>query len=68
MTQRMPVVRQLQWMGLIPQFVAIAVLAGIAHVVLPNPGIPIDILSQHWFTSFFAASCERNLRETTRTE
>lgn len=43
MTQRMPVVRQLQWMGLIPQFVAIAVLAGIAHVVLPNPGIPIDI-------------------------
>jgi len=43
MTQRMPVVRQMQWMGLIPQFVAIAVLAVIAYVVFPALDIPIDI-------------------------
>ena len=39
----MPVLRQLQWMGLIPQFVAITVFAVIVHVVLPNQGIPVDI-------------------------
>lgn len=43
MPQRMPVVRQLQWIGLIPQFVAIAVLAAIAYVVFPHMGIPFDL-------------------------
>ncbi|MGH7979942.1 MAG: hypothetical protein ACREE6_11255, partial [Limisphaerales bacterium] len=44
MNQRMPVVRQLEWIGLIPQCAAIAVLAAIAHVVLPDLDIPLDIL------------------------
>jgi hypothetical protein len=39
----MPVVRQLQWMGLIPQFVAIAVFAVIVRVAFPNLGVPVDI-------------------------
>jgi small-conductance mechanosensitive channel len=43
MSQRMPVVRQLQWMGLIPQFVAIAVVAVIVGVAFPNAGVPADI-------------------------
>jgi hypothetical protein len=43
MSQRMPVLRQLQWTGLIPQFVAIAVLAVIVRVAFPNLGVPVDI-------------------------
>jgi hypothetical protein len=43
MTQRMPVVRQLQWMGLIPQFVAIAMLAVVVHVAFPNLRVPFYI-------------------------
>lgn len=39
----MPVVRQLLWIGLITQFIAIAVLAGIAYVAFPVLGIPFDI-------------------------
>jgi tetratricopeptide (TPR) repeat protein len=44
MNQRMPVVRQLQWTGLIPQFVAIALLAVLAYLVRPSLGVPLDIL------------------------
>lgn len=43
MSQRMPVVSQLQWTGLIPQFAAIALLAVITYIVLPDSGIPLDI-------------------------
>jgi hypothetical protein len=43
MSQRMPIVRQLQWMGLIPQLVAIAMLAVIVRVAFPNLGVPVDI-------------------------
>jgi tetratricopeptide (TPR) repeat protein len=43
MTQQMPVVRQLQWMGLIPQFIAITILAIVVRAVLPNLGVPSDI-------------------------
>jgi hypothetical protein len=44
MTQQMPVVRQLQWVGLVPQFVAMAVLAAIACVIVPRSDIPFGIL------------------------
>jgi hypothetical protein len=40
----MPVVRQLQWRGFVPQSLAIAILAVIAHVILPGVGVPGDIL------------------------
>ena len=43
MSQRMPVVRQLQWTGLIPQFIAIAVLGVIVRVTFPNFDVPVDI-------------------------
>jgi hypothetical protein len=43
MSQRMPVLRQLQWVGLMPQFFAIAVLAIIVRVAFPNLGVPVDI-------------------------
>lgn len=43
MTQRMPVVRQLQWRGLVPQFFAIAVLAAITHLSVPSARFPADI-------------------------
>lgn len=43
MTQRLPVVRQLQWSGLIPQFLAIAVLAVITHLIVPSAHIAADI-------------------------
>src|SRR4051812_11638021 len=43
MSQRMPVLRQLQWVGLIPQFVAIAVLAITVRVAFPNLEVPVDI-------------------------
>jgi len=44
MTQQMPVVRQLQWVGLVPQFVAMAVLGAIACVIVPRSDIPFGIL------------------------
>jgi tetratricopeptide (TPR) repeat protein len=43
MTQRMPVVRQLYWMELIPQFIAIALLAGIPYVAFPDLDVPFDV-------------------------
>jgi hypothetical protein len=43
MTQRMPVVRQLQWLGLITQLVAITLVAFVVRVAFPSPGIPVDI-------------------------
>jgi tetratricopeptide (TPR) repeat protein len=39
----MPVVRQLNWMGLIPQFVAIGIFAVIAHAAFPDLDVPFDI-------------------------
>ena len=41
--QQMPVVRQLYWIALIPQFTAIVVLAIVVHVVRPGLEIPFDI-------------------------
>lgn len=43
MTQPMPVVRQLQWEGLVSQFFAVAVLTVIAHLIVPAAGIPEDV-------------------------
>jgi len=40
----MPVVRQLHWIGLIPQFIAIAVLAVIAHMAWSDSGVLFDLL------------------------
>lgn len=39
----MPTVRQLQWVALIPQFIAVAALAVIAYSIFPNMGIPFHI-------------------------
>jgi tetratricopeptide (TPR) repeat protein len=44
MAQRMPVVRQLRWIELIPQFVAIAVLAFVTHMIIPSDETIVDIL------------------------
>jgi hypothetical protein len=43
MPQPMPVVRQWQWRGLIPQFAAIAALAVVVHIAFPNLDLPLDI-------------------------
>jgi tetratricopeptide (TPR) repeat protein len=43
MTQRLPVVRQFYWMGLVPQFGAMAILAVVAHAAFRNLGVQLDI-------------------------
>ncbi len=43
MSQRMPVIRQLEWAALIPQCAAIVVLTVIIHPALPNLILPADI-------------------------
>ena len=43
MTRQMPVVRQLQLRRSVPQFLAIAALAVIAHLIIPGARIPVDI-------------------------
>jgi tetratricopeptide (TPR) repeat protein len=44
MSQRMPVVRQLHWKGLTPQFIVLAALVLVLYVVFPKLGIIRDFL------------------------
>ncbi len=39
----MPVIRQFHWMALVPQLLAIALIAVVVRIVLPNQDIPLDI-------------------------